>query len=344
MKVMVTMGWFDDSGACAIVEVDLDSERAESVLHFAPPADLRVPGKGFTGARWDRADANRMYVCGFNAVYGVDTSRWCVDGALHTPCMNDLHDVEVDGDRLLVVNTGLDSVEVFSRDGQYLGGYTAQPAWLAAKKLEGISPSRETWTQLLRPGWTAGAVEASPGTPVGSYYDRPGEREFHRRKVRDYVHPNHIAVVGDQVLVTRLRDSSVMDVTRQQVVIADTPGHPHDGQAVGPTFWVTCVDGIVVGYAIEEGRVTGRQTELIDVRQSGHFGWCRGLHVTDDVIVVGLTEVRRSPGHRWRGGERAATETSVLALDRASGAVMARVQLTDRERHSKVFGIVAGAS
>lgn len=342
MRVLATLGYFDASGEGVLMEVDLARETARSVARGMPPEPLRVPGKGWTGMAWTgtvgQAD---LVVCGFNALYRLAPPDFRLTGVLHQPCMNDLHHVACDGERLLVANTGLDSVEVYSLGGAYLGGYRTQPDWLAATRLGGHTPARADWGALLAPGWSGTTPDPRFETPSGAYYTEPaGTAPFHRRVVRDFVHPNHVAVVGSQVLVTRLQDRAVVDVAALCPVVTDTPGHPHDGELDGDVFWITCVDGLIVGYAVEGGRVTGREVRRLDVAAlTGRRGWCRGLRATPEYLVVGLTELRHPPRYEWRGGALAGTETAVLCLDKRSGRLVARVDLGDRVRHSKLFDL-----
>ncbi len=93
---------------------------------------------------------------------------------------------------------------------------------------------------------------------------------------------------------------------------------------------------------IELDAETLRERRRIDAFATGHHGWCRGLAVTDDHLAVGLTEVRRGrlPRHRWADREPDGSETSVLLLDRHSGQLLSRVDLTDEQRHAKLYSVL----
>lgn len=344
MRVLVTMGFFDASGECRLVEVDLDRGTHETRLSFIPPEPLRLPEKGFTGAAWSGAPSSSMlFVCGPNALFQVDPHGFGVVDIWHQPCMNDLHHVAVTPDRVHVVNTGLEAIDMFTRDGLFLGSHALHPGWLSAQRQAGLSPSRQDWNLLRDARFPPQLGELCHDEPLGNYYTSratSAQLAFSRRKLRDYVHPNHVAIHASQILVTRFLDRAVDDVSSFDRVIDDTPGLPHDGIVHEDRFWLTCVNGLVIAYAIEHGRVTGREVERIDVFEAGYAGWCRGLYVTHEYIVVGLTEIRRMPHDRWCDRPIEGTETSILLIRRSTGKLERRVLLGDTKRHAKVFSVL----
>lgn len=344
MKVLVTMGFFDASGECRLVEADLDRGTTETRLSFVPPEPLRMPEKGFTGAAWSGSPgASTLLVCGSHAVFHLDPSGFDVIDIWHQPCMNDLHHVALTDDRVYVVNTGLESIDVFTRDGLFLGSHALHPAWLSAQRQAGVSPTREDWPLLRDAHWPPEQTEMIHNEPAGAYYTSraaSAQLPFSKRKLRDYVHPNHITLHGTQMLVTRFLDCAVDDITTFRRVIEDTPGLPHDGIIHDNQFWLTCVNGLVLAYAIENGVVTGREIEQFDVFDTGFTGWCRGLYVTDDFLVVGLTEIRRMPRHRWCDRPVETTETSLLVFRRSTRKLEQRILLRDGSRQTKIFSVL----
>ena len=341
MKILLTVGYFDASGEGHLVEIDLAREAISTLLAHTPPESLHVPDKGFTGAAWSgTARKSTLFVCGPCAVHQVEPSTWSVTATWHQPCWNDLHHVAVARDRVYVVNTGLETIDVLSMDGSFLGSHALHPGWLSAARLSGFSPAREALPALRDVRWPLRHERSQTAPLPQDYYTRPDAAlPFARRKVRDYVHPNHVTIHEGRLLVTRFLDRAVEDVTSFQRVIEGTPGLPHDGLVDGDRFWITCVNGLVIAYAIEGGRVTGREVERFDVFATGHTGWCRGLAVTRDHLVVGLTAIRRMPRYRWCDRPFEATETSVLCIERRTGKLAARVRL-EGDRHAKIFSVL----
>ncbi len=341
MKVLVTLGYFDDTGECALAEVDLARGESRIAQRFEPPASLVVPDKGFTGATWTgvprRSD---LVVCGFNALHRFDGQTLQLRGTLRHPDMNDLHAVCCDGERFLIANTGLDAIDVYTLGGRYVGGYRSEPSWLLAERWAGRTPSRADHERIVAGGWDGTTIAFEDAAPLGDYYSTGRDLPVGRRKLRDYVHPNHVAVVGKQVLVTRLADRRVMDVNGFREVL-EAPAPPHDGEVDGDRFWITCVDGRVLAYAIDDAGVTSRVAVEVDVSvKSGCYGWCRGLLVTEEHLIVGFTAIRRAPQYPWRHHPFENTTTEVVLLDKRTLAMVTRVAIGGPGRHAKIFDIV----
>jgi len=345
VKILVTLGDFEDEGVCRIVEVDLARGTAAPWLEWTPPAWIRVPAKGFTGFAWrDGRSRVEAYVCAYAALCRIDVARRVVTGILHQPSMNDLHHVAVAGDRLLLANTGADRIEAFDHGGSFLGAWDLAPTSISDARLQGSTPSREDWEAARRGGWDAPPPPLQDSPPSGDYYGGRGA-PFHARRLRDFVHPNHIAIVEGRTYVTRFLDRSVQRLDDWALAIPETPGYPHDGLVDGDRFWISTTHGILVAYEIVHGLVTSREIERVDVfERTGRSGWCRGLLVTPERLVVGLTAIERMPRVRWCDRPFEATETSVLVIDRSSGRLEARVPLRDLGRKPKLFSIVGSPS
>lgn len=335
MRLLVTGGYFDQSGECFVDRVDPVLGTRERVLSFVPPEAHRLETKGFTGAAWF-ADGS-IIVCSFDSVWRFEAPGTSPAGQLHQPDFNDLHAVHVDPEsrRIHVCNTGLDAVEVFDLDGVFVGRYAMTPAWFEAARQEGAAISRDDLPSIFRTGWKAS--ERPPLTEAaGGYYGPANKAPFHRRKARDYKHPNHVMDVGGRLLVTLLATREIRCLrTLRTVAQLDAP--PHDGVWSDGELWVTTVDGRVHRVTLDTGKPA---MAVFDTAATGRVGWCRGLAVGPDWVAVGLTEVRSEPRYRWRDVPFERTETSVLWLERASGRLLARVDLTDRARHSKVFALL----
>lgn len=335
VKALVTGGYFDDSGEGVVWRVDLAAERVEALLRWTPPAHLRVPSKGFAGG--SLAADGSLYVAAHAAVVRVDPVAGTVTGVLHQPCMNDLHHVAALGDRLYVANTGLGAVDVFGRDGSFVGSHALLPAWANARRLAGEDFPSDA--PPVQPGWGASFPDPWPDREEDGYHaaDRRSA-PFHRLKVPDHLHVNHVAAVGDRLLATCFADGTLRDLRTFEVAARLPEAFVHDGILVGGSLWLTAIDGTVLELDPRTFEVRRRFATF----DTGHFGWCRGLAVTERHLLVGMTEVRRGrlPRHRWADREPEGSETSVLLLDRADGRLLARVALTDAARHSKLYSLL----
>ncbi|MBX9776675.1 MAG: hypothetical protein K2Y71_20040 [Xanthobacteraceae bacterium] len=343
MKLLVTISDALDPGFGRIAAVDLEHESAEIVLEWCPPPSLRTSGKGFLGLAWLGAPGQSdLIACAHAGLCRINPTTWTVSGVLHQPCMNDLHHVTVHEGRLLVTNTGLDRVDVFELSGRFIGAWDQSPAWLTAERLRGCNPSRESWNSALDRGWALEAPSLTDEPFTGDLQSLAADSiPFHARKTRHFVHPNHITMLDRRPILTRFIDRSIQDLSDWSFPIPETPGHPHDGIVCGDRFWITCTTGLVVAYAIENGRLTSREVERIDIPQrTGRCGWCRGLIVTDQLLVVSLTTVRYMPPYGWADSDLSKTETSILAVDRNTFELAARVDCRSFGQLPKLFGMV----
>jgi len=345
MRFLVTGGYFDASGECAIFLADFSDESARMWLRFIPPAHLHVPLKGFAGGC--RAPGGAIYVSAHAFVARLDPRRATVDGLLHQPCFNDLHHVafeeRAEGGRLWVSNTGLGNVDVFDLAGRFQGSHSLLPAWVNTRRMAGALPP--PWGRLTDRGWSGAAAGswAEEPDPDDSYHTSAqglGELPFHQTKVRDHQHANHVSFVDGRPLVTCLYDGTVRDLMSFEPVARIPGAFPHDGKVCEGALWLTTIEGHVIRFDVNSRPM--KRTGIWDVAATGHYGWCRGLHVERDVLYVGMTEVRRGrlPRHRWSDKPPAGSETSVLCIDRQSGRLLGRVDLTDRDRHLKIYSLI----
>lgn len=333
MRLLATGGYFDASGECFIDRLDLEHGTRERVLAFLPPEPHRLPGKGFTGATW--LDDDTILVCSFDAVWRVVPSLRRCTGRLHQADFNDLHGVAVDHAtaQIHVCNTGLDAVETFDLTGRFLGRTAMSPAWFEAVRQRGAAVPRNEFERVLRAGWEPAPLpELTP--PTGDYYHQTDDEPFHRRRVRDYAHPNHVIAWGRHLVATLLA-SRELRCMRSHRVLARFEAPPHDGVLVGDELWLTTVDGRI--WRVAQG---GDPSLVLDTSLTGHLGWCRGLAIQGDTIAVGLTAIRSQPQYAWRSDPYDRTETAVLWLDRATGRLRARVRYDDPSRHTKVFALL----
>ncbi len=331
VELLVTGGAFDDRGEGFVWHVDLKTERATRWAAWDPPQHLHVAAKGFAGGSLHQG---ALYVAAHAAVVRFDLETARVTGVLNQPDFNDLHHVAHDGEHLWVVNTGGDALEVFDSRGQHLARHSWLPAWVMARRLGGDEPHDLDHARLT--GWDGSAPGWRERSELDPYYDTNCALPYHQRKLADRLHPNHVTHTPDGPVVTCLLDGSFRRPGGQP--LCHVEGHCHDGIIDDDTFWCTTTEGVV--YAAPWPPTPDRPARRhLEVSSAGHMGWCRGLALTSDLLLVGLTEVR-DHNARWSFAPADRTETSVLAFDRQSGQLLARVPLELEGRHLKIYSLL----
>lgn len=311
----LTLGDFEDhAGLVLELRWNGSTLSTREVIRYRVPEPRRVHGKGFTGAA---RVAHGLIVCGFNALYAIDLAGAGIAELLARADFNDLHHIAVHQGRLWVANTGLDRIDIFEQNGRFAGSYS------------------------LVPGAEECDRQTAPAPVDNTYFTHTNASlPFYRRRVADRVHPNHVSFDRDRILVTCFAERCVQDIRTFTPVVLDTPGYPHDAHVCDDLLWLTCTNGLVIAYAIDGDHY--RETIRLDVFAStGHTGWCRGLWVGTEHLLVGLTRITRMPRYRWCDRPFAGTETSVLLLERRTGELVAHADLSPFGAHPKLFGVVA---
>lgn len=344
MNLLATLGDFNDAGKGRVVKIDLISEESYEIINYDPPDHLKIPGKGFTGACWLITEGGVDFlICGFAAIYRFNPKNWELKGIYHQPSFNDLHHISIYNNRIYIVNTGFDRIEVYDINFNYLGGYNLEPIWVSCKRYYGINPTRKSWEDAFRIRHTGiNSRIIDDGPPRGEYYtSNKNLKEFHQQKKIDFIHPNHISFLDDNILITRFNDRTIQNLKDWQIIIKDIPGFPHDGKVFDNLFWITCTNGFILGYDIYDNIPSGKIVEKINIfNHTSHIGWLRGLLIKKDLFIVALTKITRMPCYRWCDLPYDKTETSVLAIDRETYKLVYHIDLSKFGSHPKVFELI----
>lgn len=308
MDWIVTAGDFD-SAAGHIARVHYDGVMLRLVDHSVHHVEphLSVHGKGFTGGCF--VEQGRLIVCGFNALYVVDVPSLKVVETVASTRWNDLHHVCAHRGRLWLANTGHDRVEVVGFDGALYETHTLKAT---AQLLPDVSDP---------------------------YYQQDERLPIHRRKLIDQVHPNYLYVDDERALVTRFACRQVEDLYTRQIVIAQTPGAPHDARVIDGALWLSCTNGIICRYTYDGAQyVLCARYHIFEL--SGRLGWCRGLSICGDLMLVGLTRITRMPKVRWGDWPFAQTTTSLVLIDWRREQLISILSLDALAGHPKVFDLL----
>lgn len=287
-------GASDERGETALLGVlDVASGRVLHRCEYQPPASVRAAGRKvqFTGhCRW----GERLYVCSFGEI--VVFADWPpqrpVD-RITLPGFNDLHHCHPWRGGLAVANTGLETVDLISRDGALL----------------------ERWDLLAD---EPGARTIDPATDYRRFPD-----------TKPHVHHvNHLFEAGGSLWATRLHSADAVCLDTPERRISLGVGMPHDGRWLGDRLVFTTTDGRLV-FADPEAGSVDRVVDLATLSpELARLGWCRGVCADPDDpdrLFVAFTTLRRSRwvelGYRARWGH-ARPRSRIALYDLAAGRLV----------------------
>jgi hypothetical protein len=259
-------GEADERGVTALLGVfDIESGRVVHRCEYTPPASLHTAGQKvqFTGFSFA---GERLLVCSFGEILVFDS--WPPlrpAGRITHPCFNDLHHCLPWHGGLAVANTGLETVDLVSLEGELL----------------------ERWDLL------AGEPDARR-IDEGTDYRRILDTKPHRR------HVNHLFDVEGELWATQLRSGDAVCLGDPVRRLEMGVGMPHDGRWVGEHLVFTTTNGRVV-FADPARCAVDRSVDLARLTPGlQQLGWCRGVCADPrhaDHFFVAFSTLRRS---RWK--------------------------------------------
>lgn len=279
---------FHHYGAALIVSVDTGTGVLERVHEYVTPPEACAAGEDPSITfKTATLEGGRLYVPTQTEVLILDPPSFARQGYVSLPRMNDVHHVRPAPDgSLYVANTGLDSVFQMTVDGSVL---------------------RE-WGVLGDDPWARFSRDVD--------YRKVLSTKPHR------AHPNHVFFLDGEVWVTRCNQKDVVCLTREEPPIRIGEHYIHDGIRHGDRLYFTGVAGEVIVVDAKERRVLRRHDLARIVGGDLPLGWCRGIEVLDDdLVVVAFSRLRPtkwSENVRWvkhaLGGEGADLLPTRLAL------------------------------
>jgi hypothetical protein len=191
-----------------------------------------------------------------------DRTNWEIIQTISHPTFHDLHCVKVFQNRLYVVNTGLEMVQIFDFNGNYEGEINVS--------------NHSTWQR----------------------FDPNIDYRFIASTKPHQTHVNYIFFLDDEPWITRFEQRDAVALhdfsKRIDLSIKDSKGKPHDGLINGDYIYFTLTDGFVVTV----NRMSFKIENVINfnrlINSDLQPGWCRGLDVVDGKVYVGFSQLRRS--------------------------------------------------
>lgn len=315
---IVTGGFFDGTSEGYVGKVSLTRNNGKITLDFVielitepPTPSLRVKNKGFAGGSI-RDDL--LWLCSSNQVLAYSISDFQLMHIIDDPLFNDLHYVLAENEGLYIVNTGLESLDLFSYSGK-----------LVERKL--LTSEERTY------------LRTSSSEDFRMIDSKP-----------HFMHANYCARKPDgQMILTFVRQRRIVDTENWNWASPEYSASPHEGLIAKypplkqDCLWVTLVPGEIVVSDLAGGKVLERwDLSTLNVPP----GWTRGLCVLEHGLLVGVTRIRPSNAGYYSGWTQqdidvSCTSISYIPFDISQEVVTVKVL---DERNAKVFSILSQES
>lgn len=260
-----------------IVRADPKSGEVETVVEYTSPPHASPEDRPSILFKAGSIVDGVLYVCTQTEVLGYSLPDFLQVAYLSLPFFQDLHHVTLNADgNYLIAVTGLDMVAEVTAEGEVL----------------------RQWNVLGEDPWHRFSPDMD--------YRRVLTTKPHAS------HPNYVFLEDGEVWATRFEQRDAVCLTAPGRRIEVGIERVHDGVVAGDRILFTTVNGwlVVIDRETHEARVKVDLNEIYATDRA--LGWCRGLAVlADGVVVVGFSRLRPSPirqNLRWmqhRFGKRA---------------------------------------
>jgi len=193
-----------------------------------------------------------------------------------------------------------------------------------------------------RTGRLEEALHLGEGSLSEAYPGVADFRRLHHDALKPHAfHPNHVSHWGGDLWVTCFETRAVHGLRTGRIV--ELGGIPHDGRLREGLVWFTRVDGHVMALDPVNCEVVERYDLQALSGSRRRLGWCRGVDVRGDTVVVGMTTLR-STAHRevarWllQGEAGRKLPTRLVVIDRVTGRIEREVPL-DLPSGGTIYGI-----
>lgn len=288
-------------GKAVIAQVNGDTGEVKLVVEYFTPENARsldqYPSIIFNaGTRVN----NQLYVCTQTEIIVYKLPTFEPVGYVSHPYFNDVHHVlPIDGKRLLVANTGLDMVLELDLSGKVI----------------------KEWSVLNDDPWLKFSRDID--------YRKIPSTKPHK------AHPNYLFRLNSDLWVTRFIQKDAICLNKPELRFKIGVGGPHDGVLSGGRLYFTTVNGHIVIFDAQNGKlIENVDLNAIDPGPKP-LGWCRGLKVIDDNrIIVGFSRLRQTKQKaniRW--------VKKLVGRDKPLGNAPTRIAAYDLERRKLLWQV-----
>jgi len=282
--------------------LEADTGRIIHWCEYSTPRELRAPRQKmqFTGYA---LVGDQIYVCAHSEI--VRFTSWPPTepaDRISVPGFNDLHHCIPWKDGLAVANTGLETVDHVSLDGELIHRWDLLEGHSQARR---IDPDRD--------------------------YRQIEDTKPH------LVHANHLWVRNGELWVTELKARRAVRLTGDPGQINFETGMPHDGRQVGDRLAFTTVNGTVVLVDPDTLDVVARHDLQEMTPGVRTLGWCRGVCADwrhPSRFFVAFSMVRRSPWREygfWINNGHKKVPSRIDLYDVESREMVERYVMTERQ-------------
>lgn len=314
MKFLVTFGMDKGQSKDFMIHregyigiLDWDSRRVIRRIVYKPQRP-----EGFPQDAWRFGFASyfngKIYTCTFLEALVFDAETWEVVKVISEPWFNDLHHVYANDRHILIVNTGLERVEIYDHAYNHLGFYNLLDV--------------DTWERFDR---------HKDYRLVESVGHKP-----------DKWQANFLTEIDGQYWVTRFGNKDVISLDDPQQRFEIGTGNPHDGHCNGDYIYYTTTNNhIVIVDRETKGIVDDIDLVELDGRKE-KIGWCRGLEIVGDCAFVGFSRLRQSKframGHWIKYGQRI-LPSQILQVDLKRREIVDRCVI-EQDPGCTIFSII----
>jgi|WetSurMetagenome_2_1015567.scaffolds.fasta_scaffold52668_3 hypothetical protein len=247
-----------------------------------------------------------FYVATFGQVLRVNLQQGSSETVWTASFLNDLHAVNFFHDRMYVVNTGLERIEIVDpQSGTHQASIDLQKYIGSSRTFDLSLDYRHVWTTQPH-----------------------------------LVHANHCFLYDNEVWVTRFCQMDALALESRRRIDLSSWGNPHDGLVQENEVFFTTTNGHLVSYCLAADRF--QSWDLNDILGRDQLGWCRGLAVSDNVALVAFTQFRPSVTKemgKWilQDVKLQRNPSFIVKLDLERNRVLAKYDF--QERDLTIYGI-----
>ena len=257
--------------------------------------------KGFAGAN---LIGNKLIVATEAEILYFSLAPLKLTNVVTKRFLNDVHHLAAAQEGYAVVNTGLDCLEFFDKEGNHKS--TTDLISLHKMSLSFIKFLTVLSYRKARIRWHGNPLYGHlthrlPGPNIRKFFSPLGIRRQEKRDLRYYdlrphfLHPNHVTIhEGNESWVTLLNPGTVIRVPDGRVLASDL-GRPHDGIVNTGDFFVTdCQNSCLNIFEMNGKYPSEKKRRKMDVIPPEGKGYLRGVAVVGEKIFAGLSALRKS--------------------------------------------------